>query len=51
MSGGHALESATAKRQEILRLLITAIFDDSDGTRRYRRVAAQLARQGVVAGR
>ena len=43
-------ESATTKRQEGLRLLITAIFDDSDGTYGYRRVAAQLARQGVVAG-
>jgi len=43
-------ESATAKRQERLRLLIRAIFDDSDGTYGYRRVAAQLARQGIVAG-
>ena len=44
-------ESATTKRQERLRLLIKAIFVDSDGTYGYRRVAAQLARQGVVAGR
>jgi hypothetical protein len=44
-------ESATAKRQERLRRLIKAIFDDSDGTYGYRRLAAQLARQGVVAGR
>jgi len=43
-------ESATAKRQEKLKRLITAIFEDSDGTYGYRRVAAQLARQGVVAG-
>jgi putative transposase len=43
-------ESATTKRQERLRLLIKAIFVDSDGTYGYRRVAAQLARQGVVAG-
>jgi putative transposase len=43
-------ESATAKRQQRLRLLIRAIFDDSDGTYGYRRIAAQLARQGVVAG-
>jgi putative transposase len=43
-------ESVTAKRQERLRLLIRAIFDDSDGTYGYRRIAAQLARQGVVAG-
>ncbi len=43
-------ESSAAKRQERLRLLIRAIFDDSDGTYGYRRVAAQLARQGIVAG-
>src|SRR5262245_28993359 len=43
-------ESPTAKRQERLRRLIKAIFDDSDGTYGYRRIAAQLARQGVVAG-
>ena len=43
-------ESATAKRQERLRRLIKAIFDDSDGTYGYRRITAQLARQGVVAG-
>ena len=42
-------ESATMKRQERLRRLIKAIFVDSDGTYGYRRVAAQLARQGVVA--
>ena len=44
-------ESATTKRQERLRRLIKEIFDDSDGTYGYRRLAAQLARQGVVAGR
>jgi putative transposase len=43
-------ESATAKRQEKLRLLIRKIFDDSDGTYGYRRVAGQLARQGIAAG-
>jgi transposase InsO family protein len=43
-------ESATAKRQHQLRLLIQRIFEDSDGTYGYRRVAWQLARQGVVAG-
>jgi putative transposase len=43
-------ESATAKRQERLRLLIRKIFDDSDATYGYRRIARQLARQGVVAG-
>jgi putative transposase len=43
-------ESATAKRQEKLRLLIKRIFDDSDGTYGYRRIAEQLARQGIAAG-
>jgi putative transposase len=43
-------ESATAKRQERLKLLIRKIFDDSDATYGYRRIARQLARQGVVAG-
>jgi putative transposase len=43
-------ESATAKRQEKLRLLIRGIFDDSDGTYGYRRIAEQLARQGIAAG-
>jgi putative transposase len=43
-------ETATAKRQEKLRLLIKKIFDDSDGTYGYRRIAGQLARQGIVAG-
>jgi putative transposase len=43
-------ESATAKRREKLRLLIRRIFDDSDGTYGYRRIAEQLARWGVHAG-
>ena len=43
-------ESATAKRRQMLRLLIRRIFDDSDGTYGYRRIAEQLARQGIVAG-
>jgi putative transposase len=43
-------ESATAKRQEKLRLLIKKVFDDSDGTYGYRRIAQQLARWGVHAG-
>ena len=43
-------ESATAKRQARLRLLIRKIFDGSDGTYGYQRIAAQLARQGIVAG-
>jgi putative transposase len=43
-------ESATAKRQERLRLLIKKVFDDSDGTYGYRRIAQQLARWGVHAG-
>ena len=44
-------ESATAKRQEKLRLLIRKIFDDSDGTRTGTGASlTQLARQGIVAG-
>ena len=42
--------SATAKRREELKLLITKAFDDSDGTYGYRRVWWQLARWGVRAG-
>jgi transposase InsO family protein len=43
-------ESATAKRREELKLLVTKAFDDSDGTYGYRRVWWQLARWGVRAG-
>ena len=43
-------DSATAKRQEKLKLLIAKAFDDSDGTYGYRRIAEQLARWGVAAG-
>jgi len=43
-------ESATAKRQEKLTLIIKKIFDDSDSAYGYRRIAGQLARQGTVAG-
>jgi putative transposase len=43
-------ESATAKRQGRLKVLIKAVFDDSDGTYGYRRITWQLARQGAVAG-
>jgi transposase InsO family protein len=43
-------ETATAKRRELLKLLIKKAFDDSDGTSGYRRIAAQLARWGVHAG-
>ncbi len=43
-------ESATAKRREELKLLITKAFDGSDGTYGYRRVWWQLARWGVRAG-
>jgi len=42
-------ESATAKRRGELKLLITKAFDDSDGTYGYRRVHAELARQGEQA--
>jgi putative transposase len=43
-------DSATAKRQQRLRLLIGKAFDDSDGTYGYRRITEQLARWGVAAG-
>jgi putative transposase len=43
-------DSATARRQHKLMLLIRKIFDDSDGTYGYRRIAGQLARHGIVAG-
>ena len=43
-------ESATAKRRQRLRLAIKDIFDDSDGTYGYRRIAAELARRSVMAG-
>jgi putative transposase len=42
--------SATAKRGEELKLIITKAFEDSDGTYGYRRLAAQLARWGIEAG-
>jgi putative transposase len=42
--------SAAGKRREDLRLLIRDVFDDSDGTYGYRRIAWQLGRQGVQAG-
>jgi len=42
--------SATAQRREQLATLITAIFGVSDSTYGYRRVHAQLARQGVHCG-
>jgi putative transposase len=41
--------SATAARREVLRLVITRAFEDSDGTYGYRRVHAQLARWGETA--
>jgi putative transposase len=43
-------ESATAERRKKLALIIRRIFGDSDSTYGYRRIAHQLARQGVVAG-
>ena len=43
-------ESATAGRRAELKLRVGDIFDDSDGTYGYRRIAAQLARTGVAAG-
>jgi transposase InsO family protein len=41
--------SATARRREYLKTLITAIVEQSDRTYGYRRVHAQLARQGEQA--
>lgn len=41
--------SKTAQRREILKAKIKQIFDDNDGTYGYRRVHAELARQGVAA--
>lgn len=43
-------ESATAGRRHYLSLIIRRIFDDSDSTYGYRRIAWQLARQGTAAG-
>ena len=43
-------DSVTAQRRRKLALIIKRIFDDSDSTYGYRRIAAQLARQGTVAG-
>jgi putative transposase len=43
-------ESATAKRREELKLLITKAFEDSDETYGHRRIWRQLARWGVRAG-
>jgi putative transposase len=43
-------ESATAERRAKLALIIRRIFEDSDSTYGYRRIAGQLARQGIVAG-
>ena len=41
--------SATAERQEYLKGKIEEIFDDNDETYGYRRVHAELARQGEQA--
>jgi putative transposase len=43
-------ESATEERRSRLALIIARIFEDSDSTSGYRRVAAEMARQGIVAG-
>ena len=43
-------ESAAEERRRQLRLLITKIFEDSDGTYGYRRVHAQLERWDVPCG-
>ncbi|MEU0664349.1 IS3 family transposase, partial [Streptomyces lavendulocolor] len=43
-------ESSTTRRREELKMLITKIFEDSDGTYGHRRVHAQLDRWGHAAG-
>jgi transposase InsO family protein len=43
-------QSATAQRRDRLKIWVKKAFDDSDGTSGYRRIAAQLARWGEVAG-
>jgi putative transposase len=47
MSGGTGPASATAIRREHLKKLVTAVFEHSDQTYGYRRVHAQIVRQGV----
>lgn len=42
--------SATVERRESLKVHIAKIFDDSDETYGYRRVHAQLGREGIQAG-
>src|SRR4051794_41711974 len=42
--------TATARRREDLKTLITTIFDDSDRTYGHRRIHAELVRCGVAAG-
>jgi len=42
--------SATAERREVLKAKITTIFHDEDETYGYRRLHAELARQGAEAG-
>jgi putative transposase len=43
-------ESPAARRRADLAALIRHVFEDSDGTYGYRRIAAQLARSGIAAG-
>jgi len=43
-------ESAAARRRADLAALIRHVFEDSDGTYGYRRIAAQLARSGIAVG-
>jgi transposase InsO family protein len=42
--------SQAARRRADLAALIQHVFEDSDGTYGYRRIAAQLARSGIAAG-
>ncbi len=43
-------ESPAARRRADLSALIQHVFEDSDGTYGYRRIAVQLARSGIAAG-
>jgi putative transposase len=49
-NGGTGAESAAARRRADLAAVIIHVFEDSDGTYGYRRIAAQLARSGIAAG-
>ena len=49
-TGGHGPESATARRRELLKIKIEALFEANDSVYGYRRMHAALARGGEQAG-